>query len=347
MPLPLSGLAANAAIKYNEATHQTLALPLLIFFLTARCNSRCVSCDWWRSDGTSDLTLDEIRTLAAELPALHTRLVLFSGGEPLLRREVFDIADLFRAQGVKLNLLTSGLLLDKYAEPVAERFEQVTISLDAHTPTLYHSIRGVNALALVERGVTQLRHHAPGLPIRARSTLHRYNFAELPRLIDKANTMGLKQISFLAADVTSDAFGHRVAATTRSLLLDQDEVKLFEQVVEETIRTHARDFESGFIAESPEKLRRLPRYYAAQLGRGDFPAVACNAPWMSAVVEADGAVRPCFFHAAVGNIRESSLVEILRHEMVAFRRGLNVAENETCRKCVCTMKIGWRSRTWQ
>ena len=104
MALSLPSLAASAAIKYNEATHQTLALPLLIFYPTARCNSRCISCDWWRADGASDLTLDEIRTFAAELPALHTRLVLFSGGEALLRRDLFEIADLFRAQGVKLHV---------------------------------------------------------------------------------------------------------------------------------------------------------------------------------------------------------------------------------------------------
>ena len=346
MSLSFSTLAANAAVRFNQATHRTIALPLLIFFPTARCNSRCVSCDWWQADGKSDLTLDEIRALATQLPELHTRLVLLSGGEPLLRREVFEIADLFRAQGVKLHLLTSGLFLDKYAEQVASRFEQVTISLDAHTPTLYHSIRGVDALALVERGVTHLRAAAPALPIRARSTLHRHNFPELPRLIDKARAMGLTQISFLAADVTSEAFGRRSESSTRGLLLNEKEVNEFEQVVEETIRTHTRDFETRFVAESPEKLRRLPRYYAAQLGLGAFPPIACNAPWMSAVVEADGAVRPCFFHPAVGNIRETGLSAILRAEMVKFRRGLNVAENETCRKCVCTMQVGLGSRVW-
>ena len=68
----LSTLSANAAVKINEATHRTLALPLLIFFPTARCNSRCISCNWWQADGATDLTLDEVRALADELPALRT-----------------------------------------------------------------------------------------------------------------------------------------------------------------------------------------------------------------------------------------------------------------------------------
>lgn len=349
MPPPLFTLAANAAVKINQATHRTFALPLLIFFPTARCNSRCVSCDWWQADGATDLTLAEIKALAAELPALHTRCVLFSGGEPLLRREVFEIADLFRTRGMKLWLLTSGLFLEKYAEQIATRFDTVTISLDGHTAALYQEIRGVDALALVERGVARLQRLAPHVPIRARSTLHRYNYAELPHLIDKAKQMNLVQISFLAADVTSEAFGREKGKgriDRRRLLLNVEEVAEFARVVEETVQSHADAFATRFVAESGEKLKRLPRYYAAHLGQGEFPTVDCNAPWVSAVVEADGAVRPCYFHASVGNIREKSLSRILHEEMVAFRCALKVAENETCHKCVCTLKVGIRSKLW-
>jgi MoaA/NifB/PqqE/SkfB family radical SAM enzyme len=295
------------------------------------------------------LTLDEIRTVAAELPALRTRLVLFSGGEPLLRREVYDIADVFRTHGVKLHLLTSGLFLERDAEQVAARFENVTVSLDGHTRALYQQIRGVDGLDLVKRGLAKLRRVAPALPLRARSTLHRHNFRQLPNLIDKARTMGVAQISFLAADVTSEAFGQksmRTESSTRGLLLTEPEVKDFAHIVEDTICSHSQDFESHFVAESPEKLRRLPKYYAAQLGLGAFPSVACNAPWVSAVIEADGGVRPCYFHPAVGNVREKPLRQILSHEMRMFRTGLDVAENAVCAKCVCTLKVGMRTRLW-
>ena len=114
-------------------------------------------------------------------------------------------------------------------------------------------------------------------------------------------------------------------------------------MVEETIVTRARDFEDWFVAEAPEKLRRLPQYYAGQRGLDAFPAVRCNAPWASAVVEADGAVRPCYFHRAVGNIRERPLREILANEMVVFRRGLKVAQDPTCRRCVCSLQVGLRT----
>ncbi len=339
-------LATNVLTQLNVATHRTFALPLLIFYVTARCNSRCVSCDWWKSDGAADLTLDEVRTLAADLPALRTHLVVFSGGEPLLRRDVFEMADMFRAQGSKLRLLTSGLFLDRDAEQVATRFEEVTLSLDGHSRDLYRQIRGVDGLEVIERGVHKLKVCAPQLPVRARSTLHRHNFRELPHLIDKAKSLGLAQISFLAADVTSEAFGRCSETSTRGLLLAEDEVEEFARVVEETLVSHAQDFASRFVAESPDKLRRLPRYYAAQLGSGPFPPVACNAPWVSAVIEADGAVRPCYFHPAVGNIRQKPLSQILQQEMRAFRANLDVSNNATCARCVCSLKWGMRTRLW-
>src|SRR6185295_4132054 len=98
--LTLPRIAANLLVQLNQATDRTFALPILVFFPTARCNSRCVSCDCWKADGAGDLTFEEIRRLADELPALRTRLVTFSGGEATLRRDVYEIAGLFRARGM-------------------------------------------------------------------------------------------------------------------------------------------------------------------------------------------------------------------------------------------------------
>jgi hypothetical protein len=59
--LSLPELRSNVLVKLWEVTARTHALPMVLFAPTSRCNSRCVSCDWWRSDGKSDLALDESR----------------------------------------------------------------------------------------------------------------------------------------------------------------------------------------------------------------------------------------------------------------------------------------------
>ncbi|HYM22956.1 MAG TPA: radical SAM protein [Vicinamibacterales bacterium] len=337
----------DVLIRIGEATNRTLVLPLVVFSPTSRCNSRCISCDWWKQTGEDDLTIDEIDRLSADIAALGTRLVVFSGGEPLLRPEVFEAARLFRARGMWLQLLTSGILLERFAERVAQTFAKVYVSLDAADEALYERIRGVAALATIERGIDRLRRLAPAIGVTARATLHRQNFRELPRLIDHARRLGLDGISFLAADVSSaSAFGRRSAADAQPLALDREEIAEFEAVIERTLASHHDAFASGFVAERPEKLRRLPRHYAAVAGLEPFPVASCNAPWVSVVIEANGSVRPCFFHDVIGNVRKTPLDAIVTRDLPAFRRQLRVGANPVCERCVCSLKTGWRNAPW-
>jgi Fe-coproporphyrin III synthase len=342
----MTALATSVLVRLGEVSNRTFVLPMVIFYPTSRCNSRCISCDWWKQSGEGDLTLGEIDQLAGALPSLGTQMVVFSGGEPLLRPEVFDAAAMFRARGLALHLLTSGILLERFADRVARYFSRVCISLDATSESLYEQVRGVAALGTVARGVEKLRVTAPLIPLTARSTLHRANFRELPRLIDYARRLGLDGISFLPADVSSRAFGRRQPPAADGMVLDRNDVRAFEETVEHTIAVYHDDFESGFIAESPDKLRRLPRYYAALAGDNAFPSVACNAPYVSVVIEANGDVRPCFFHDAIGNIRDLPLAAIVTNNLRDFRTALDVEHDQTCRRCVCSLKTGWRRAPW-
>jgi MoaA/NifB/PqqE/SkfB family radical SAM enzyme len=334
-------------VKLGEMTGETHALPMVVYAPTARCNSRCVSCDWWRADGATDLTLDEVRGIAAALPAFGTRVVALTGGEPLVRADLMAVADLFRERGMVLHLLTSGLALERFASDIAARFVDVTISLDGHTPELYRTIRGVNGLDAVARGVAALRRLAPTLVIRARSTVHRHNFRFLGELVRKAHEIGVDQISFLAADVSSEAFNRAPdGPPATGLLLTREDVGELEASIESLIQREAGALAERKIVPGPDGLRRLAGYFRAQLGEGEFPPVACNAPWTSVFIGADGSVRPCFFQPAVGNLREQPLAELLTRAMPRFRRGLDVATDEICRRCVCSLKTGLRTRLW-
>jgi len=346
-------LGTNLLVKLGEVTHRTHVLPLVLLGVTARCNSRCLSCDFWQSDGASDLTRDEIERLAAELAALGTRVVVFTGGEPLFRPDVLQLADLFRARGIDLHLLTSGIALERFAADVARRFADVTVSLDGHSAEQYRQIRGVDGLPALARGVKALRAQAPGLPLGGRSTLHRHNFRQMGAIIETARAMGLPRLSFLAADIAPGSFNRDAGRLPRAqpppgqeLLLTREEVQEFAGVVETVAREHAPALASGSVTPGPDGLRRLVRYYGAHLGMNPFPAVDCNAPWMSVYIGPDGAVRPCFFHPPVGNVRSRPLRELVTVAMPAFRRQLDVATDATCQRCVCNVKTGLRTRLW-
>jgi radical SAM protein with 4Fe4S-binding SPASM domain len=171
------------------------------------------------------------------------------------------------------------------------------------------------------------------------------NHDRLCETVAAAHAAELDGISFLAADVSSEAFnrpGGWDGERTALVALSATELDALLLELGRLEREHAADFASGFIAESPEKLRaRILGHFAALLGRGDFAPQSCNAPWVSTVIEADGTVRPCFFHAPLGNVREAgSLGAVLNSPAArAWRERLDVRTDETCRRCVCSLTL--------
>src|SRR5215831_10226454 len=97
-------------------------LPLVTMYLTERCNSRCITCDYWRT-GRTDVSLESVTRMLPSLASLQTRWVLISGGEPLIHPQWVEIAQLLRGRGLQLWLLTSGLSLVKHASKVAQLFD--------------------------------------------------------------------------------------------------------------------------------------------------------------------------------------------------------------------------------
>jgi len=282
--------------------------------------------------------------LEALLPSLHqlgTREVLVSGGEPLLHPQWATIADRLLAQDLHLWLLTAGLALAKHAQAAAERFERITVSLDGADRASYAGIRGVDAFEAVCAGVRAAVQ--AGATVSLRVTVQRGNFRQLPQFVALARELGAASVSFLAADLANTAaFGReQEPAALGALALPASELAEFTQVLDELERREAEAFARRFIEESPLKLRRLHRYYAAVAGQGPFPAVHCNAPEFSAVMQADGQLRPCFFipgppvapRADLQTALNAPAMRMLRENIAAGRR-------PECERCVCAK---WRA----
>jgi MoaA/NifB/PqqE/SkfB family radical SAM enzyme len=319
-------------------------MPVVVLMPHSRCNCRCVMCDIWKANHDGhQLTPEDLEPHLEALRRLRVRWVVLSGGEALLHPNLWTLCALLKALDVKITLLSTGLLLTCYATEIVRWCDEVTVSLDG-SRAVHDAIRRVpNAFDRLAEGIAALKALSPSLRVTARCVVQRANYADLPGLIDTAHTLGLDQLSFLAADVTTEAFNRPTPwddERTAEIALDRDETAAFAQIVEDVIAHYTEDFASGFIAESPQKLRRLLRYFAALHGDGDFPETICNAPWVSTVIEADGTVRPCFFHGPLGNLREQPLDVILNSQRArAFRRALDVKHDAICRRCVCTLYL--------
>lgn len=330
-------------IERLPASGRLSSLPLLTLHLTERCNSKCVSCDYWRH-GTSDIDLPTVEALLPELRALGTHTVVLSGGEPLLHPHWAQIAAALRDNGQQLWLLTSGLALAKHASRVVSLFRCVTVSLDGVDPAMYRAIRGVDAFDHVCAGVRAVA--AAGRDVGLRVTVQRSNYHALSDFVRLTHQLGARQVSFLAADVGNPhAFGRR-EGNLPQIALSASDLDIFAHALDALERDHAIDFQSGFIAERPAKLRKILQYYAALCGLGQFSAPRCNAPEFSAVVGTRGDAAPCFFipGPSKGQSMAPSLANGLINclndpAMIELRSSIRAGRRPECTTCVCSL---WR-----
>jgi MoaA/NifB/PqqE/SkfB family radical SAM enzyme len=301
-------------------------------------------CDIWKDNqNLKRLTEDDIRDLLDTFIKFDTKQVVMSGGEALLNPDFFRFCEILKKENIKVTLLSTGLTLKRNVEQLIEWVNDIIVSLDGDE-LAHDRIRNIpGAYSKLKEGVQTIKSLNSQFRITARSVIQRSNFRRWPAIVESAMEIGLDQISFLPADVGSHAFNREVLwsdARQHEILPGEDELTDLKSVIEELINDFKGKFEDGFIAESPEKIRKIYSYYAAFYGLNLFPYKKCNAPWVSAVVEADGTVRPCFFHSALGNIHEKPLDKILNSvEAIDFRKNLDTDTNSTCVKCVCYLNL--------
>jgi Fe-coproporphyrin III synthase len=321
--------------------HRLTRLPVVVLHVHGSCNCRCVMCDIWKTKEPRVLRPADFEPHLDSIRRLGVRWVVFSGGEPLLNEEFPQLCAMFRQEDIRLTLLTTGLLLGKFATEVVESFDDAIVSLDG--PEAAHNlIRRIDgAFALIRSGIAAVRRHRPAFSFTARTTVQKANHRQLRETVAAAKHLDLNGISFLAADLTSEAFNRAVtwsASRQSEVALSAIELSALEAEIELLIEENADDIRSGFIAESPEKLHRIARHFRAHLGLERDESPRCNAPWTSAVIETDGSVRPCFFHRAIGNLQQMSFEEAINGtDALAFRSALDITSNLTCNRCVCSL----------
>jgi len=341
-PTPTSG---QANLSVLPSTDPITRLPILILFPHSRCNCRCLMCDIWRATTRDELVAADVARWLDEWQQLGVRRVVLSGGEALMHSHLWDLCAHLQRAGIGVTLLTTGLLLARHAAQVVLYSDDVVVSLDGPA-AIHNEIRNIpRAYEKLAAGVAAVKAADRNVTVSGRCTVQRANYRHVRDVVRAAHELGLDRISFLAADVSTDAFNRPLGwddARVVQVALAVEDLPVLAQELDALETEFAADFASGYIAESPLKLRRrLLHYYMALLGQGDFPRVSCNAPWVSTVIEADGTVRPCFFQPPLGNIHQAPSLNSLLNSpaAVAWRQGLDMARDAICRKCVCTLSL--------
>ena len=238
-----------------QETHRIKTLPVLVLHAHSSCNCRCIMCDIWKTKESNPLLLAQFVPLLTSIRELQVRWVFFTGGEPLLNPELPALCSLLRAEGIHVTVLTTGLLLGRHSEEVANSFDDVIVSLDG-PQAIHDEVRGVpRAFELLQTGVAAIKRNRPEMRITARTTVQKANHKSLRETVAAAKTLGLDGISFLAADLTSQAFNRATPWTEirqAQIGFSREEVRALACEVEALLAECPAEIEAGYIAESPE-----------------------------------------------------------------------------------------------
>ena len=172
----------------------TPPLRLLFWESTAACNLACIHCrrlDVSRTLCKDDLTTAEAQAMIGSLPETGKPIVVFSGGEPLMRPDLFDLAEHARAVGLPTALATNGTIMD---ERLAKRivdvgFRRVSISFDGPDAAIHDGFRKIDgAFDASVAGFKLLR--SAGMSMQINTTIAKHNYQKLDQMYEMALALG-------------------------------------------------------------------------------------------------------------------------------------------------------------
>ena len=198
-------ISPGDSLRYGDKTlhpagipRQGDARPVVVWNCTRQCNLRCIHC---YASANSETASPGMNTLAGEklikdLADFGVPVILFSGGEPLLRKDLFHLAEFARNSGVRIAISTNGTLIDEEAARNLQNnnFAEVGISLDGIEATndRFRGQKGAFVEAL--RGIRNCT--ALGLRVSLRLTLTRFNYMEVPAIFRLVEDEGIDRICF-------------------------------------------------------------------------------------------------------------------------------------------------------
>ncbi|MBC7105273.1 MAG: putative heme d1 biosynthesis radical SAM protein NirJ2 [Firmicutes bacterium] len=285
---------------------------LVSWNVTRRCNLGCGHC--YRDAGPAaagELSTAEGLALVDEIARAGFRILIFSGGEPLLREDLPDLIARARERGLRPVLGTNGTLIDRAAarELLRAGAAAAGISLDSLRPEYHDRFRGrAGAWRDAVAGMEACR--AAGLPFQVHTTVTRHNRHEVEALTDLAVEMGAQahHVFFL------------VAVGRAASLADAD---LDPEGYEELLRRLLLKGREVPIEVKPTCAPQFMRL-ARQMGVPTRYTRGCLAGIAYCLVGPTGDVQPCaYLDLVVGNVREAPFGEIWRRSPVlaALRAG--------------------------
>jgi MoaA/NifB/PqqE/SkfB family radical SAM enzyme len=272
--------------------------------IARRCNARCVYCaDWMNgSDPAVEHSVATLRSLIDDLRDLDVTHVTISGGEPLIRKDLWPIVEYINAAKLSWSLITNGTMLNRTnaSRLLAHQVSHVNVSIDALQPQTLREVRGLS-IDLITRNVLGLQSLIAGgnasVGITVIAVISRSTVRHLPELAEfcHANSLGLT-----LQPLHMDESG-RDSAELAPHWPDAPAIADLEVILADLIQR--KNASQWRIENSDAYLRAIPLFFRQGTFHPDRP---CATGAVDIVIDTDLQVRPCWAMPPVSQIAEKT-----------------------------------------
>lgn len=314
--------------------------PVVVWNTTRRCNLKCVHC-YSRSediDYGGELSFDEGKALIDDLAQFGSPVLLFSGGEPLIRRDILDLIRYAVSQGMRAVVSTNGTLITRgMAEKLKEiGLSYVGISLDGLEET-HDSFRGVSGtFGRVMAAIANCQEF--GLKVGLRFTINKRNYTDIPGIFDLVEERNIPRICFYhlvyagrGTDLVNEDLDRERCREVVDLILDRTR-DLHDKGLPVEVLTVDNHADGPYtylrlMREDPARAAEVLTLLQMNEGNNSGRGIGC--------VSWDGSVHPDQFwrHHSFGNVRERPFSEIWTDPSDEFLMKLKEKKKHVTGRC--------------
>jgi len=309
---------------------------LLILDITHSCNLHCQICDIWKTaEAERDIGISYIKKILFQAKELNVKEIALSGGEPLLRKDIFEIFDYARSLEItNLGVLTNGILvkenLDSLKPYLVDKTISLVISLDSLQQDLHNQIRN-SSLAWQEtvealKRLSAMKKINPEVNFNVISIILNQNLEELPELAEFVKALGANSLQFQALLPNNLRMAERKHSP---FWVREERLRALDESIDKLIRL--KNENPQFIKNSIGNLLLVKKYYRGTLTHND---VKCLSADKTVLASNQGTYTTCF--RSYGDTRTQELKKVLHSKNITqARRGVRNCSWPCLLPCFC------------
>lgn len=292
-----------ASAKTEEHSQKPEFFPLVISWnITLKCNLKCAHCYINASSKapSSMLSTEEAKKLIDQIAEISRPLLILSGGEPLLREDIFEIIRYGKEKGFKIGLGSNGILIDDgTARKLKEAgVDTVSISLDSSSPEKHDEFRGVKgSWEKAVNAIKALRKNS--ILTQVNTTVTRQNYDEIGEILALSEELGAENFHLFF-----------LVPTGRGVKIEDITPEMYEEMISQTLKNLSRRKLNVKFSCAPQFMR-IAQQTGMQMRHVQASMRGCIAGLYYCRIYPTGDVTPCpYLPIKLGNIRDKAFKEI-------------------------------------